>query len=159
MVDDKWEGVVEEVGLRSTRIRTFGKSMVSVPNAKVGNSPINNMGQRPFRRQMTTIGIEYGTPPAVVEAYVARMNRIVTDHPQTWTDTLEIHFKDFGASSLDILVYFFINVPDWHQELKVRQEIFLAFMTAAEEMGVNFAFPSTSLYIEKMPQPSLPRPA
>ncbi len=159
VVDDKWEGVVEEVGLRSTRIRTFGKSMVSVPNAKVGNSPINNMGQRPFRRQMTTIGIEYGTPPAVVEAYVARMNRIVTDHPQTWTDTLEIHFKDFGASSLDILVYFFINVPDWHQELKVRQEIFLAFMTAAEEMGVNFAFPSTSLYIEKMPQPSLPRPA
>ncbi len=152
VVDDKWEGVVEEVGLRSTRIRSFGKSVVSLPNGKVGNSPINNMGQRPFRRQMTTIGLEYSTPPATVEAYVARMNKIVEDHPETWDGTCEIHFKDFGASSLDILVYFFIDVADWHRELQVRQQIFLDFMKAAEEMGIGFAFPSTSLYVEKMPE-------
>lgn len=152
VVDEKWEGVVEEVGLRSTRIRSFGKSVISVPNAKVGNSPINNMGQRPFRRQTATIGIEYATPPAAVEAYVARLNGIVMEHPETWKGTCEIHFKDFGASSLDIMIYFFIEAPDWHRELQVRQEIFLAFMKAAEELGVRFAFPSTSLYVEKVPE-------
>jgi MscS family membrane protein len=151
VVDDKWEGVVEEVGLRSTRIRSFGKSMISVPNAKVGNSPINNMGQRPFRRQTTTIGVEYSTPTAKLETLVERMNAIVMEHPETWKGTCEIHFKDFGASSLDIMVYFFIEAPDWHRELQVRQGIFIAFMKAAEELGINFAFPSTSLYVEKMP--------
>ncbi len=152
VVDDKWEGVVEEVGLRSTRIRSFGKSMISVPNAKVGNSPINNMGQRPFRRQTTTIGVEYSTPTAKLETLVERMNAIVMEHPETWKGTCEIHFKDFGASSLDIMVYFFIEAPDWHRELQVRQEIFIAFMKAAEELGIGFAFPSTSLYVEKVPE-------
>lgn len=152
VVDDKWEGVVEEVGLRSTRIRSFGKSMISVPNAKVGNSPINNMGQRPFRRQTTTVGVEYGTPTDKLEQLVERMNAIVMEHPETWKGTCEIHFKEFGASSLDIMVYFFIEAPDWHRELQVRQEIFIAFMKAAEELGIAFAFPSTSLYVEKMPE-------
>ena len=158
VVDDKWEGVVEEVGLRSTRIRSFGKSMISVPNGKVGNSPINNMGQRPFRRQTTTLGIEYSTPTEKIETYVAQLNRIVAEHPETWDGTCEIHFKDFGASSLDIMVYFFIECPDWHRELQVRQEIFIAFMKAAEDLGINFAFPSTSLYVERVPQlPPRPR--
>jgi MscS family membrane protein len=152
VVDDKWEGVVEEVGLRSTRIRSFGKSMISVPNGKVGNSPINNMGQRPFRRQTATIGIEYRTPTDKIEAYVARLNQIVADHPETWKGTCEIHFKDFGASSLDIMVYFFVECPDWHRELQVRQEIFISFMKAAEELDIGFAFPSTSLYVEKVPE-------
>ncbi len=152
VVDDKWEGVVEEVGLRSTRIRSFGKSMISVPNAKVGNSPINNMGQRPFRRQTTTIGVEYSTPTAKLETLVERMNAIVMEHPETWKGTCEIHFKDFGASSLDIMVYFFIEAPDWHRELQVRQAIFIQFMKAAEELGIGFAFPSTSLYVEKVPE-------
>jgi len=152
VVDDKWEGVVEEVGLRSTRIRSFGKSVISLPNGKVGNSAINNMGQRPFRRQTTTIGIEYSTPTATIETYVARMNQIVEEHAETWDGTCEIHFKDFGASSLDIMVYFFVECPDWHRELQVRQEIFLAFMKAAEELDINFAFPSTSLYVEKVPE-------
>ncbi len=152
VVDDKWEGVVEEVGLRSTRIRSFGKSMISVPNAKVGNSPINNMGQRPFRRQTTTIGVEYGTPTAKLEQLVERMNTIVQEHPETWKGTCEIHFKDFGASSLDIMVYFFIEAPDWHRELQVRQGIFIDFMKAAEDLGISFAFPSTSLYVEKVPE-------
>jgi MscS family membrane protein len=151
VVDDKWEGVVEEVGLRSTRIRSFGKSMISVPNGKVGNSPINNMGQRPFRRQTTTIGVEYSTPTDVLETYVARLNQIVEEHPETWDGTCEIHFKDFGASSLDIMVYFFVECPDWHRELQVRQEIFIAFMKTAEELGISFAFPSTSLYVERVP--------
>lgn len=151
VIDGKWEGVVEAVGLRSTRIRTFGKSMISVPNGKVGNSTIDNMGQRPFRRQTGTLGIEYGTPPEKIEALVARMNAIVEEHPETWKGTVEIHFKDFGASSLDIMIYFFVDAPDWHRELQVRQAIFLAFMQAARELGVGLAFPSTSLYVEKLP--------
>jgi len=158
IVDGKWEGVVEEVGLRSTRIRTFGKSLISLPNGKVGHSPINNMGQRPYRRQLSTLGVAYDTPRETLQAYVARLNRIVEEHDETWKGTCEIHFKNFGASALEIMVYFFLDVPDWHRELQVRQEILLSFIQAAEELGVRFAFPSTSLYVEGVPELQLLSP-
>jgi MscS family membrane protein len=143
------EGVVEEVGLRSTRVRTFSKSLISVPNGKLVVSNVNNMGLRTFRRVTTTIGLVYATPREKMEAYVARLNQIIQEHPKTWKEGTEIHFKDFGASSLDVMVYFFLQASTWHEELVLRQEILLSFIAAAEEIGVSFAFPSRSLYIEK----------
>ncbi len=150
------EGVVEEVGLRTTRVRTFAKSLVSVPNGEVASATVNNMGQRPYRRITTTIGVTYDTPRAKLDAYVARLNEIIQQHPETWKGTVEIHFKDFGASALEIMVYIFLDAPDWHRELQIRHEIFLSFMEAAEQLGISFAFPSTSLYVEKLPRDMFP---
>ena len=152
------EGVIEEVGFRSTRVRTFANSVVSVPNAKVANSTVDNMGKRRVRRVRTTLGLTYDTPPERIEAFVAGLRRVIAEDPQVFGATQEVHFAGFGASALEVMVYFFLDVPDWQAELEGRSRIYLAFLRVAEREGVRFAFPSTSLYIEAAP-PGLLGPA
>ncbi len=146
------EGVVEEVGFRSTRVRTFKGSVVSVPNAKVANETIDNIGQRPYRRVSTTLGLTYGTTTAQMEAFVADARAAIDAHPAVAQGAAkEVHFKAFGPSSLDVMVYCFLDVPSWTAELEAKQSLFLDFMRIAERRGVSFAFPSTSVYVESLP--------
>lgn len=154
VVGDGVEGVVEEVGFRSTRIRTFYNSVVSVPNGKVANSRIDNLGRRKVRRVKTTLGFTYGSSQAQLDAFVARARAALESNPAVWDGTCEVHFANFGASSLDVMVYFFLDVPDWSTELDERAKCYFAFMRIAEELGLEFAFPSQSLYVESLPAPT-----
>lgn len=150
------EGVVEEVGFRSTRVRTFYNSLVTVPNSVVANSKVDNMGQRRYRRFKTTIGVTYDTPPDVVQAFVEGIRAVITAHPSMRQDVYEVHLKDFGPSSLDIMVYSFLDVADWHEELVGRSQVILEIMRLADDLGVSFAFPSQSLYLEATPDRPMP---
>jgi len=145
------EGTVEEIGFRSTRIRAFTNSLITVPNSRMTAAHVENMGARKVRRVKTTLGLTYDTPPDKVQAMVEGIRAIIAANPATWKDSYEVHFRDFGPSSLDIMVYCFLKVPDWHQELVERSRLFLEFMRLAEELEVSFAFPSQSLYLESTP--------
>lgn len=151
VIDGNIEGVVEEVGFRSTRIRTFSGSIVCVPNGKVANSRIENVGVRPHRRYKVDIGLEWRTPPDRIEAYVAGLKAYLATNPAVADTTCMVHFTKMGDSSLGVMAYFFFDVPDWAAELDAKQACNLAFLRLAQEHGVSFAFPSQSLYIEKMP--------
>lgn len=151
LVDGKVEGVVEEVGFRSTRVRTFYNSVVSVPNGKVAAATIDNYGMRSRRRTVATLGLTYSTPREKLEAYTDAVRAYLAAHPKVYKQVLEVHFSGFGESALQIMVYFFLEVPDWHQELEERAAIYAHFLRLAEEIGVSFAFPSTSLYVESLP--------
>ncbi len=156
IVFDGVEGTVEEVGVRSTRVRTFYDSIISIPNGRLADIKIDNMGRREFRRYKTNIGITYDTPPEVVDAFVEGLKRIIEIHPNTRKDYYQIHLNGFGASSLDILFYVFFKVPDWTAELKTRHEVILEIIRLAKELGVRFAYPTETLFVEEMPgQPSL----
>ena len=150
------EGVVEEVGFRSTRVRTFYNSLVTVPNSVVANSQVDNMGKRQYRRFKTTIGVTYDTPPDVLQAFVEGVRAVLAAQPRIRQDVYEVHLRDFGPSSLDIMVYSFFDVPDWHEELVGRSQVILEIMRLAEDLGVSFAFPSQSLYLESTPERPLP---
>lgn len=156
IIDDKTEGVVEEVGFRSTRIRTFHSSVVSVPNAKVANCTVDNMGRRQYRRLRLTLGLPYSTPRDKMLAFVHGIRSFMQENPRVRQDVLEIHFHAFGPSSLEVLVYCFFIVPSWHEELVERERCLLEFMRIAEEVGVSFAFPSTSIYFENPLPPQTP---
>jgi len=145
------EGTVEEVGIRSTRIRTFYNSLVSVPNGKIADGKIDNMGKRNYRRYKTTIAITYDTPPDLIEAYVEGLRKLLLDMDSSLKTNYEIHLNEFGANSLDILVYIFFQVDNWTQELESRQEFILESIRLAEELGVRFAFPTSTLFIEDFP--------
>ncbi|WP_422360795.1 mechanosensitive ion channel family protein [Reichenbachiella sp.] len=145
------DGMVEEVGFRSTRIRTFRNSVVSVPNGQLADRTIDNNGLRRMRRFKTTIQIKYDTPPSLIEVFVKGLNRIVKDHPKTNDEKYEIHFNDLGAHSLDILFYIFFEAASWTDELKFRQEILLDVLKLAEHLGVEFAYPTQTLHVENMP--------
>ncbi len=145
------DGTVEEVGFRSTRIRTFRNSLMYVPNAKLADSVVDNHGLRVYRRFFTTITVTYDTPPALVELFVEGLRTIVEKHPDTRKDTFHIYFNDLGAHSLNIMFYIFFNVPTWGEELRARHEVLIEVMKLAETLGVRFAFPTQTLHLEEVP--------
>lgn len=146
------EGTIEEVGFRSTRIRTFYHSLVTVPNSKVADALIDNMGERKYRRFKTTLGISYGASPEQIQAFVEGIRAILHSNPSIWYEGSQVHFYNYGASSLEILLYTHLDVPDWSAELKVRHHILLDISRLAHAIGVSFAFPTQSIHIESTPE-------
>jgi MscS family membrane protein len=146
------EGIVEEVGFRSTRIRTFYNSLVSIPNAEMMNAKIDNMGRRRYRRLFTKLNIKIDTPPEKVEEFVTGVRQIVLDNPITWKDNMHIYFNDYSASSLLIMVYIFFEVNNWSQELTEREKVLIGIKKLASDIGVEFAFPTQTLHLESIPE-------
>ena len=146
------EGTVEEIGFRSTRIRTFYNSVVSMPNSNVANMNIDNMGQRRYRRVNTTLGITYDTPPEKIEAFMEGIKNIIKANPATRKDYFHVAFSGYGSSSLNIMLYFFFEVPDWSEELVQRQNVYLEILRLAKKIGVEFAFPTQTLHMESFPE-------
>ncbi len=146
------EGTVEDVGFRSTRVRTFYNSLVSLPNAKLVDTAVDNMGRRHFRRMKVTLGVQYDTSPDAIEAFTEGMRQIVLANPWMRHDVYEIHLNNFGPSSLDILVYVFFKVPNWSEELRQRQNFMLQVIRLANELGVEFAFPTQTLHHASTPE-------
>lgn len=145
------DGTVEEVGFRSTRIRTFRDSVMYVPNSIISNSTVDNHGLRKYRRFYTKLSVTYDTPARLIEVFVKGVERIVINHPETRKDYYNIFLNDYAASSLDVMLYIFFEVPDWTAELRCRQEIMLEVNKLAEHLGVRFAFPTQTLMIEQTP--------
>lgn len=146
------EGTVEEVSVRSTRIRTFANSLVSIPNGALADGSIDNMGVRAYRRFVTRIGITYETPPDLIEVFVEGIRELVRNHPTTRKDFFEVHFNEMGDFSLQILVYLFFDVSTWTDELAGKQRLLLGIMRLAEELGIGFAFPTQTLHIDSFPE-------
>ena len=148
------DGEVEEVGLRSTRVRTFRNSLIYVPNGILADRTIDNHGLRVYRRYYTKLSITYDTPTRLIEVFVEGLNKIVENHPHTRKDKYHIFMNDFGASSLDIMFYIFFSAPNWALELQYRHEIILEILKLAEKLNVRFAFPTRTLHMETFPDKS-----
>jgi len=149
---DGVEGTVEEVGVRSTRVRTFYNSLISIPNGRISDMLVDNMGRRKIRRYKTMLSITYDTPPDLIETYIEGLHTIVQNHSTTTKTGYEINLNNFAASSLDILIYIFFEVKDWSEELKSRQDFMLSAIRLADHLGIRFAFPSQTLHIEEFPE-------
>ncbi|MFK7873349.1 MAG: mechanosensitive ion channel family protein [Oligoflexales bacterium] len=141
-------GVVTEVGFRSTRIRTFYDSEVAIPNADMANQKIDNMGKRVSRRTVTTLQVVYSTPADTLEAFIRNVKNLLKERSEVNPQVLRVAFDGFGASSLDIMLYFFLDVSNYEAELKVREEIFLSIMKLAKEMEVDFAYPTRTMVFD-----------
>ncbi len=147
------EGTVESVGVRSTRIRTFYNSLITVPNSELISTSVDNMGKRRYRRIKTMIGIAYDTPPEKIEAFCEGIREMIRQHPYTRKDYFHCYFNQFDASSLGVLLYCFVEVPDWATELRERERLFLDIMRLAKRLEVEFAFPTQTLYMRQEEAP------
>ncbi|TNE97764.1 MAG: mechanosensitive ion channel family protein, partial [Deltaproteobacteria bacterium] len=147
LIDGKIEGMVEEVGLRSTRIRTFYDSLITVPNGQLTNVHIDNYGQRTYRRFSTKLGLQYDTPPEKIEAFCEAVRQIILAHKWTRKDYFHVYFNGMGSSSLEILVYVFWKVPDWSKELSEKHRLLMDILRVGKEIGVQFAFPTQTLHV------------
>jgi MscS family membrane protein len=149
---DGVEGTVEDIGMRTTKIRSFEKSLITVPNQIVSNSPIENFSRRGVRRINMKIGLTYGTSGDQMNAIVKEIKAMLQGHENiSQKETLLVNFESFGDSSLNILIYTFTNTSNWERYLNIREDIHLKIMQIVEENGSSFAFPSRSIYVEQTP--------
>lgn len=142
------EGYVEQIGFRSTRIRTFPKTQITIPNSVIANTSINNFSRMPKRRVKMTVGVTYETTADQMEVVVNKIRDLLRDHPDVDPEFFMVNFTDFGGSSLDILVYYFTKSTKWAHYLQVRQEINLSIMRVIEESGLSIAFPTRTVYLK-----------
>lgn len=140
-------GTIEEVGFRSTRIRTLYNSLVTIPNAKLADAEIDNLGLRKMRRLRAMVNLTYDTTPEHMEAFVEGVKGIIRTYPSINQETYEVHFHEMGAHSLDVLINLFFEVPTWSEELQFRHNFLLDVMRLAKEVGVEFAFPTQTLHV------------
>tara|TARA_X000000950_G_scaffold175784_1_gene213635 strand:+ start:1485 stop:2579 length:1095 start_codon:yes stop_codon:yes gene_type:complete len=146
------EGTVEHIGFRSTLIRKFDSTPITIPNYIFAEAPILNYSNRNYRRINWTIGLEYSS---------------TLDQLKKFTDTISLYFENnenfmvnddyksfvriekFNDSSIDIIVLCFTSTKDWDKFLEIKEELAIKIKDTVENMGLNFAFPSQSIYIEK----------
>ncbi len=147
-------GTVEEVGFRSTRIRAADTTLYQIPNSKLSEMVINNSGVRLFRRYSTTLGLRYDTPPELIQAFVEGIRQIISEHPQTRDEGNVVQFSGFGDSALEIMVNVFFKSLAWDVEQASKHKLHMAIVKLAAALGVDFAFPSSTLMIEQFPDKS-----
>lgn len=145
------EGAVEKVGFRSTIIRAADTTVFQIPNSKISEADINNIGLRIYRRYKTELGIRYDTPPELIEAFVEGIKKIIALHPSTKSQAYNVDLTAFGDSSLKILVNVYFKGLDWGQEQESKHILHMAIIKLASVLGVGFAFPSSTLMIEELP--------
>ncbi len=147
------EGIVEDLGIRTTKIRTFEKSLITVPNSYIANNPIENYSRRDNRRIKMTIGLVYDTPGDTVKKIVDEIRDMLENHPRISKDLITLVFFDkFGESSLDIFIYTFTDTSNWAEYMEIKEDVNLKIMEIVEKHGSSFAYPSRSIYIEKIPK-------
>jgi MscS family membrane protein len=142
-------GTVEQIGLRSTRIRTLDRTLITIPNGELANQRIESFTARDRIRLACTIGLEYGTSASQMREGIARLTQILQEHPKIWPDAIVVRFKEFAESSLDIEVMAWFQTSDWSEFQSIRQDVLLSFMDAIEQTGASIAFPTRTLHITR----------
>ncbi len=144
------EGFVEEIGFRSTRIRTMYKSLVTIPNSVMAKEQIDNMGARPLHRIRHTIGLSYETTETQMTQFMDRLRYYLAQHPAVDKDTITVRFNLMGDFNLQILMNFFVQVPDAGKELEIQQEVLFEVMKIASDLKAEFAYPTSTQFVKQI---------
>lgn len=140
-------GTVEAVGLRSTRLRTLDRTLVTIPNGQLADMRIESLTERDRLRLATTIGLVYETTEAQMRQVLEGFEGLLRSHPKIWPEVVVVRFSGFAASSLDIEVACWFQTTDWLEFLAIRQEVLLGFMGIVESAGSSMAFPTRTVHL------------
>lgn len=148
-------GTVEEIGLRSTRLRAPTKTLITVPNSIMAKERIENLGERPARRIRHVIGVTYATQAQKLNEFIDHIRYVILQNPVVVREEVGVYFHEFGESSLNIMVNFYVVAANWDEEQKAQQDILFQIMQLAARNGIEFAFPSRTLYMA--PETNMPQ--
>jgi MscS family membrane protein len=141
-------GLVEDIGLRSTKIRLIDKSLVILPNKLVSSEAIVNLSRFTQRRVEQVIGLTYDTRPDQMEAIVEEVRQIILAETVVDAESVMVFFRDFSASSLDLWIVYLTTGDDFQEGLALRQRVNLAIMRAVAARGLSFAFPTQTMHLD-----------
>jgi MscS family membrane protein len=142
-------GTVEEIGLRSTRIRTLDRTLVSIPNGEFSAMHIETFAARDRIRFFSMIGLRYETTPDQLRHVLVEIRRLLYSHERLTNDPARIRFVGYGAYSLDLELFAYADTADWNEFLGIREDLLLRIMDIVADSGTGFAFPSQTLYLGK----------
>lgn len=140
-------GTVEDVGLRSTRIRTLDRTVVSVPNADFAQARLENFGRRDKLRLYARLGLRYETTPDQLRLMLTELRRLLKAHPRIDPDPARARFIQYGDWSLDIEIFAYVQTMDNNEFLAIQEDILLRIADIVTEAGTGFAFPSQTTYL------------
>lgn len=140
-------GTVESVGLRSTRVRTPDRTLVTLPNGRLADMKIETFAVRDRCRFATTLGLTYGTTASQLRAVTASIEKLLRDHPKIWPEDIVVRFMAFGDSSLDIEIVCWFQTADFGEFRAMREDVLVGIMEIVERAGSGFAFPTRTVHI------------
>lgn len=140
-------GTVESVGLRSTRIRTLDRTIITIPNGKLADSRVESFAPRDRIRLAFDLGLVYDTTAAQMKQVLAGLERVLREQPKVQGDAITVRFKELGASSLNIEIAAWFMTTDYGEFQAIRQEVLLQFMAVVESCGSAFAFPTRTVHL------------
>ncbi|MGM0597301.1 MAG: mechanosensitive ion channel family protein [Myxococcota bacterium] len=141
------EGVVEQIGFRSTKIRQFDKSVVQVPNGKIASDFIQNFDKRDGRRIFFHVGITYQSSPDMMRGALNIINEIIQNHEEVKKDYYMVNFTEFGDSSLKIMVYCFSVKTAWAEYLRIQEQLMFKIWEEFNQHGIEFAYPTMTVHM------------
>ena len=141
------EGTIEDISLRSTKIRTFANTLSVVPNMLICSAPLTNVTRMNMRIKQFTIGVSYSTPREKIECVLAALRELLTNDPAVLGDTVQVRLTGFSASSIDIMVLYYTHTTVYKEWLAVTERLNLSVLDIMHENEVEFAFPSQSVYL------------
>lgn len=145
------DGTIEEVGFRSTRIRTLDGHLVTVPNGELANQMIQNISKRPFIKRVMNVAITYDTPPDKVQQAVDILKELLDNHEGMEEDfPPRVYFNDFKDCSLNILVIYWYHPPAYWDFLAHAEKLNMELLKRYNEAGIEFAFPTQTLYVNNL---------
>ncbi|HMP75540.1 MAG TPA: mechanosensitive ion channel family protein [Kiritimatiellia bacterium] len=148
VVVDATDGVIEEVGFRSTRIRTLEGHLVTIPNGELANKAIQNIGRRPYIRRVMNVAITYGTPPAKVQRALDIIKELLKDHEGMKPELPpRVVFNDLTATALNILVIYWYHPPDFWAFQGFNERFNLQLIERFNAEGISFAFPTQTVHL------------
>jgi MscS family membrane protein len=140
-------GTVEQIGLRSTRIRTLDRTLVTIPNGELATQRVESFTARDRIRLACTIGLVYDTTSSQLRAIVAALEAVLRAHPKIWQDNVVVRFARFSDSSLDLEIMAWFQTCDWSEFQTIRQDVLIAFLEAVERAGSSIAFPTRTVHV------------
>ncbi len=143
---DAFAGTIEDVGLRSTRIRTLDRTLVSIPNAQMADAKVENFARRDRFRLYATLGLEYGTSMDQLKLVLDDVKKLLLSRPEVWQESFTVRFVGYGAYSLNVDVMVWVQSPTFDLFSGVREELLMEMGRIVERAGARFAFPSQTLY-------------
>ena len=146
-------GTVDHIGLRSTRIRTMDRTVISVPNSQIANASLETLSARDKFWFHPVLGLRYETTPDQLRAVLDNIRRLLTTHDSVSHETVRVRFIRLGAFSLDVDVFAYVFATDWSQFLEIQEGLLFGIADIVRRAGTGFAFPSQTMYVENATAP------
>ena len=138
---------MEHVGLRSTRIRTLDRTIVTVPNSQIANVSLETLSARDTFWFHPVVGLRYETTPEQLRGVIEGIRRLLADHRQVDRTSIRVRFIRLGSFSLDVDVFAYLRARDWNDFLEIQENLLFSVMRIVREAGTDVAFPSQTLYM------------